>query len=162
MAAVVTGIKELDARLKSLDEKVQRKLGKRAVSAALRVLAKSIKAQVPPSNKSVRKAINSRFSKTKGGANRGLTEAKVGAGVGKQKKPEGRGKRPGVGISGNNVHWWILGTQERQTKAGHLTGAMPAIGLNIVKDGFKAGEAEAESKIIQNLREGIEREAKRA
>lgn len=56
-------------------------------------------------------------------------EGKVGFGVGSRGTPR-RTKasiaRGGVGITKNNVHWWVLGAKDRSTKAGKSRGRMPA------------------------------------
>lgn len=50
-----------------------------------------------------------------------IDTAKVGFGVGRQRKPAQR-DRPGVGVSKSNIHWFVLGTQDRYTKKGYYRG----------------------------------------
>ncbi len=134
----VTGDKELDRKLATLANKTAKRAMGAGIKAELTVLGVALKAAVnasdaPPAVKrEARKTIHERF--LKGGTNRlGRTTqrvAKVGFGVGKQTKAKKRavetkaakreakvkaGKKKGVGISSANVHWFVLGTNERRT-----------------------------------------------
>ena len=44
----------------------------------------------------------------------------------------GAGYVRGVGISSANIHWAVLGTNERHTSTGHFTGKMPAGLANVI------------------------------
>jgi len=57
--------------------------------------------------------------------------AKVGLGVGKRKKPPPR-TRSGVGVSKQNIHWFVLGTKERVTKTGKPRGKIEPMLSGIV------------------------------
>lgn len=48
--------------------------------------------------------------------------AKVGFGVGKHKKHKTPRTRPGVGVAKQNIHWFVLGTEDRFTQAGKFRG----------------------------------------
>lgn len=184
--AGLQGEKELLQRLKQIDGKVQKKIARSATTKALRVLSKSIKAQVPSKYKSLKKAIGWSFKKAKGGSRKGQTDAKVGAAVGIKKSKadadakaeaasrKGKGKS-GVGIGARNIHWAILGTGKRAT--GHKTarykgkikrrrtgnairntGSMPPILGSIVKNGFVAGEPAATAALTAAIKAGIDKE----
>ena len=89
----------------------------------------------------------------------GLTEAKVGAGVGPRKQQNAggsRGSRGGVGISKNNAHWYFLGTSQRTTSNGANRGSMPA--NNAVALGYARSSSAAMSKVKNKTLAVIERE----
>lgn len=185
----ITGVKELDKALRALAESKIKKVARSAISKAMRVIAKEIKKQIPPKYKGLKKAIGSRFAKPKTGNQKHITMARAGAAVGitkaKQKKAAEQeksrrqgAKKPGVGLSANNIHWAILGTKDRRTgektfrrKGGNVkkptgnavkpTGRMPAILRGIVKRGFGAAEGAATTALLNGLRAGIAREANR-
>lgn len=119
---IVTGVKELDRKLKLLDRKAANRAARAGLNKGARLSAKKIKAEIPSKQKSIRKAIGSSGAKKQ--AN-GITTAKAGAGVGKRTKAVDRANKPGVGISKQNIHWWVLGTNQRTRKGGGSTGAMP-------------------------------------
>ena len=56
-----------------------------------------------------------------------------------------------------HLHLLALGTQERQTKAGHPTGKVQP--NDFVDRGFAKSESAAKDKIIDSLRQGIEKAA---
>jgi len=121
MARFLTGYKELDKALGSLKESAANKLLRPAMGKALRTIAKSIRQQVPAKYKDAKRAIGSRFGKAK---KKGQIVAKAGSGVGikfkriakeQAKRATKKKKTGGVGISAQNIHWFILGTADRQT-----------------------------------------------
>lgn len=142
-------------RLEKLTDTVQRKLLRAAIAAGLRAAVKGIKHEIPGTMKDARKAIGM-TAKTK----RGNVIAKVGGKVGKSRggtrKDRGK-KRPGVGLGYANIHWFLMGTADRQHKSGKHTGAMPAVPA--VKRGWRQSEAAVSAKIQQSLSKGIAREA---
>lgn len=99
-----------------------------ALKKSIKIIETAMKAAAPPRLPSVRMAIGSRVA-------RGTEmRAKAGAGVGKKMNKNGMVKhrnRPGVGISAANIHWYVLGTQERETGSkrighnSHKRGARP-------------------------------------
>lgn len=124
---LLTGVKELDEKLEQLKLGVANKIARPALTKAARHLLKSAKAKVPPDMKAAKRALGLVVD-TKGGKSRNQQRAKVGAGVGKANKFEAKrsGKNSGgVGISGKNIHWFVLGTGERKTKSGKSSGSMP-------------------------------------
>lgn len=158
--AILTGVEELDAMLKAVGTKVGNRAARAVLAKAVRLAVKKIKAKVPSSQKSVRKAIGGNVKKRKGGADRGLTTAKAGAAVGMKSKARlksKRGGKPGVGIGPENVHWFILGTDERTVKStGQNVGKMPA--HPIIKEAMAAGGGEIVALMKRELRPAIERE----
>lgn len=119
------GLAEFKANIQRLGEASKTAARKYTVKLARR-LVKDIKEQIPGSKlASVRKAVG---SKVKSGD--GKIEAKVGFGVGKRSKTPKRSKasiaRGGVGMSKQNIHWYVLGTKDRTTKKGWRRGRMPA------------------------------------
>lgn len=183
MGALVTGDKELDKKLAELIEGAEKKIMRPAVAGGLRVAAKAMKAAVPSNMKDAKKAIGSRFNKSK---RTGEVMAKAGAAVGmkaakiaKQAEKQGkqRGGRPGVGIGARNIMWFILGTKPRSTgstrvrsdktgktrkltgKPVHSTGTMPAQ-MNPIQEGFQRSEGAVMQKIIDLAKAGLERLAK--
>lgn len=172
MTAFLTGDKELDKLLTDMQVGAVKKIMRPAIAAGLRVSAKAMKAAVPANMKSAKKAIGSRFNKSK---RTGEVMAKAGAGVGMKaakinkmdaKNAERRKGHSGVGISARNIMWFILGTAERFTGSKrvrskgapkgarkstgnpvHRTGRMPSQ-MNPVQEGFQRSETEAMNKII--------------
>lgn len=116
-----TGDKALDATLAALGGKIAAKAMKSGLRSSVAVIAKAIKSDMP---KGLRKTIGSKFKDFA----RGKIIAKAGAAVAKPQTESKRRNRPGVGISANNIHWWMLGTKVRHTKKGVNRGAMPAFG----------------------------------
>lgn len=158
----LTGDKEIERLLKELGDAGIKKAAHSAVTKGMRVVAKSQKNKVPPQYKHAKKLIGSRFSKEKRGEAKGTHQAKAGFGVGKKGKTaaklrqsrKGR-KGGGVGLSLNNIHWAVLGTEERTTKDGHPTGRMPKILENVVPDGTQAALGEVKAKMIESLTASI-------
>lgn len=157
-------LKALQVGLEQFKESTQRRIARGGVSKALRVLAKGIKGKVPPQFKDIKKVIGVRMAKSVGVNPSG----KTGAGVGvkakkrkeqKQKRDKKREGRPGVGIGAENVHWFVLGTQDRKTKKGVSTGRMPPQVPDIVKDGVTSSWSAAQQKMIDHIRAEIPKEA---
>lgn len=124
---ILTGDRQLDAMLAELHRSSANRIARSSLGKGSRLAAKKIKREVPGHLKTVRKAIGSSVRKAKGGPNKGVTVAKAGAAVGKQRgKDAKRSTKHGVGMGPRNIHWWILGTNPRKHDSGHPTGAMPA------------------------------------
>lgn len=139
--ASITGDKALDRKLKRLATSGQKRIARAALGKALTVLARGIRNAVDPKQKSAKKTVGTKNKKNK---KTGVHEAKVGFGVGKQTKSKKQRdpKKGGVGISKQNIHWLILGTDERQRDDGASTGRMPKA-PDWMKKGIKASEADA-------------------
>lgn len=160
---ILTGVKELDETLAKLKIGAANKIARPAVRKGGTVLLKKMKAGVPPNMKDAKRALGMVVD-SKGGVSRKDPRAKVGVAVGKASKALPRGKRagrPGVGIGGRNLHWWILGTDERTTGSKrvrskgvakgtrtltggkvHRTGRMPAQAPGLVRDAATSSKAE--------------------
>jgi hypothetical protein len=157
----LTGDKQLLKALNSVRDSVARNAMKTAITKAARILAKEMKNAVPVQFKAAKVLFGSRMQRATGG----MFAAKAGAGVGNTAKKEakrGKGKRKGVGMSGANIHWMVLGTKSRTVKKTRMyrngklvevtnwpTGEMPGILKNVVKQGFAAGQPKA-SKVIRD------------
>jgi hypothetical protein len=115
-------------------------------------MRKAMRAATP--NSSAKKTIAARFKRKK---RFGITEAKVGAGVGKhnQQHPPTRG---GVGISKRNAHWYFMGTKSRVTnKTGANRGVMPK--SDAIRIGASVSGASAMLKLRNKTRQVLEKEA---
>jgi len=130
------GFSRLTANLEKTQRKTSQKVARAGMSASLTPLTKAMRAAVnaSPASKEVkrqaRKLIGRSLKKSKGNYT-----GKAGFAVGKQSKKKsmtaherfvygqgGAGMAKGVGISASNIHWFVLGTDERQTKSGKATG----------------------------------------
>lgn len=141
---LLTGDKELDAKLAELKIGAANKIARPALTKAARHLLKAMKGRVPPDKKYIKRALGLVVD-AKGGKSRNQQRAKVGAAVGKAAKVESKrsGKNTGgVGISGANIHWALLGTESRTTDSGKKTGAMPAQLPGLVRDATTAARSE--------------------
>lgn len=157
---IILGIPELDKRLEGLKLAVANRCARAGLSKGARLAAKKIKAEVPSKQKHIRKAIGSSVKKQKAGPNRGFTSAKAGAAVGRASKAvekKARGGKGGVGISAANIHWFIMGTQERTVKkTGQKAGRMPP--NPIVQKAMERGKGPVIEAIKQGTLESIDRE----
>jgi hypothetical protein len=160
----LTGDKQLLKALNSVRDSVARNAMKTAITKAARILAKEMKNAVPVQFKAAKVLFGSRMQRATGG----MFAAKAGAGVGNTAKKEakrGKGKRKGVGMSGANIHWMVLGTKSRTVKKTRMyrngklvevtnwpTGEMPGILKNVVKQGFAAGQSKASALIRDEIR----------
>lgn len=155
---IVTGIKELDKELDRLERKTRNRVARGALSKGAQIGAKAVKAEIPSLQKSVRKAIG---HSTKKGRD-GITVAKFGT-AGKRTSSLKRGKKHsgGVGISKQNIHWYLMGTKERHHKSGKSTGKMPAV--DAVQRGAKKAMPAIKAGMVERAKQILEKEvAKRA
>lgn len=121
----LSGEKELLKKMDRLSKAVNNKIGKKAVTEGVKLMAKAIKKEIPSTQKSARKAIGYSFKRPRTGGYKNVIFAKAGAGAGmkkeKRRKVEAqrrfnrKGKRKGVGIGVSNVHWLLAGTDKRYT-----------------------------------------------
>lgn len=175
LMAVLTGVPELDNRLKMLAGPGIDRVSRAAVRAAINVVARTQQALAPQGH--VRGALGSRMLRKREGFG-----AKAGGGVGKQVNQLARTGRRGVGISARNIHWWLIGTAERETGskrvgknshkrgvraprqltggARHPTGRMPAHG--IIRQAAQLSAGPAHSALVAAVSRGIEREWRKA
>lgn len=134
----VLGWKQLDRKLDRLKRSSSRTALRAGINAGMVPIARALRTAVnatsasPQLKRAARKAIGKRFAKAKRGMARGQYQAKVGFGVGKmtkraREKAEAHAGR-GVGITKDNIHWFVLGTDEREQKTtGRATGRIAGI-----------------------------------
>jgi hypothetical protein len=159
---VVFGAKELDRKMLRMVDTGSKVAMVRAIDAGMRPIAKAMRAAVNASDASTflkreaRKSIGHRFKKNTRGRKSPIREAKVGFAVGKRKKSvqaavKARGKRlaagkgggRGVGISAQNIHWFVLGTDERKHKSGHRVGRIANMFGQVTRLAFAGSAKEA-------------------
>jgi len=152
----VDGLPEIVKRLQVVEDKLSKTVLKAAVKSGLTVVAQEMRKQIPASMVNARRAINGRV---KGSGSRLV--AKVGVGVGKKSNralKERAANRPGVGISGNNLHWWVIGTAGRRTKSGAWRGAMPAMRPGLAKNALATSRGRAIAKMAMTARKRMTKE----
>lgn len=116
--ATVDGLETIIKRMDEMKKNGGKNVAQSMVRAGLNVIGKQMKKDVDPKVKEGRKGVRSRFKKNK---KKGFVTAKVGFGVGKKSKKTPTvvnrkgGKRGGVGIAAQNIHWWVAGTGQRFT-----------------------------------------------
>jgi len=170
---ILVGSIALNLKLNKLKAAGANRIARKALTKALRIGVKGVKANVPSQYKGAKKAIGWRMDQ-KGGKKRNEHRAKLGAGVGKgySAAPSGKRKGTGVGIGGRNIHWFIQGTAERtrkkiggsfakynKTATSKSTGEMPAVLKDVVKGGFKSSAASMNAVIRQTVIAELEKEA---
>lgn len=155
---LLTGVEECDKLLQSVGKKIGNRVARRVLNSGVRLAAKKIKAQTDI--RSVKKAIGGSVKK-KHRATEIVAKAGAGVAIKKSKAAPKGGTRGGVGIGAANVHWYILGTAERRTKAGKSTGRMPA--HDIVKDANVGGAVKSliKREFPRVMEEEMEKESKR-
>ena len=126
------GVNKMIKTLNTTKDKTAKKVARAGANSSLMALAKGIRAAVnaspasPEIKKAARKTVGKKLRRYRGGG--GSIGGKAGFGVGKpsKKKQEAASARAGsghgVGISSNNIHWFVLGTEERYQKSGKATG----------------------------------------
>lgn len=138
----LSGDKDLLKSLRAVDDAMFNKVAPAGLRGYLRTTAAGIKSEIPGDYKEARKGVHYRFVKrdkrtrqtmAKAGSQVGIKKARRET-LGEQAQAK-RGKRPGVGISVNNLHWAILGTSERQRKDGRRTGRMDPLLPGVVSRG---------------------------
>lgn len=177
---VYTNEAYLNRRFAELGEKSVNRISRNAVRRGLTVLRQAMRNAVPSSAKttghqtlSIKQAMGQSLKKSYG---TDTVEGKAGAAVGikasraeKASAKRAGSARRGVGISANNVHWYILGTRLRHTggrnRRGGVkltnsrirsTGVMPA--QPAVRRGAAAAMGRAEQTIIESVRNQVLRE----
>jgi len=136
-AATLSGDKQLIRKLSHLKGRGAQKATDAGLRAALTPVGKALRAAVnasgasPELKRAARASIGQRFQR------RAKVRGKVGFGVGKPAKKKrmtahqrnvygqgGAGLVRGVGVSATNIHWFVLGTDQRVTSAGRVTGSI--------------------------------------
>lgn len=180
----VEGLDALQRKLMNLEDKGAQKAIRAGIRAGLSPVAKALRAAVnssgasPAMKREARKLVGRRYGKAKVTGRTGSVEAKVGFGVGMRpsgKKARARAaskrgeakalralsRRPGVGISQSNIHWFVLGTKDRRQKKGRRTGRIPALLAGLAqKAAAQSSQAALEAARVK-IKEVIESEAKK-
>ena len=117
----------LDAKLRDLVTQVAPAMALAAMAAGLNDIEDAIQSELDADGSlstelrdSLKRTVGARMLRAANGRSSYVLAAKVGFGVGRHNRAEGKrsGKhKSGVGISGQNVHWFALGTRERTTGA---------------------------------------------
>lgn len=178
--------KQIDAArigLEGLKQSTQNRVLRNALAKGLRVVNKAIKNQIPNDWKEIRPLIGYRILKQVAGDVAGKTGVAVGKVSRARREKINRraaaykfGKAQGVGISPENVEWFILGTGPRyagtktvKDRGGKnrsiLTGGnmgyrgiMPPQVPNAVKDGVNASYSTAVRKMTDSILADTEKE----
>lgn len=178
MLEAISGQKQLEAKLRHLGGKGAVRAVAAGTRASLTPIARALRAAITASDASTnlkreaRKTIGFRFQR--GGTSRiGKTTtpvAKAGFSVGKKaggevkkfqakagrKASAGKAQR-GVGISSNNIHWYVLGTNERFQKStgksvGEITNIFGDVTRRALDTSTAPSLAAARLKISQVIR----------
>lgn len=159
--ASVTGLDELLKKLDYLSDVSADKVLCSIVRARLTVIGKQMKADVLPQVKGGRNAVKTRFKRNR---RKNWVTAKVGFHVGKKRpvvKSVARPKGKGVGISANNIHWWVAGTNRRMTKTlspNVSRGAMPAMQPGLASIAAAKSQAKQNAYMIKMGANRLEKE----
>lgn len=169
----VTGAAELSAKLAQLANQTAPKAAIAGTRAALRELAKGIRAAInttdAPSDikRKARKSIGHRYGKSKAVRTKGVIQAKAGYAVGKPRSYSlGAHQSRGVGMGVWTVHWFVFGvedhgTTERHHESGHSTGKMQGDLAGTVQAGTAASAQLALNAARVKITQTIMRAAKR-
>ncbi len=144
----IEGLDQILRKLTALETKGADKVLSAMIRGQMKPIEQQMKKDVDSQVKEGRKGVRSRFKHKK---KKNFITAKVGFGVGKKKKNAPKfvrkgNKRGGVGISAQNIHWWVAGTKNRQTKRNIVRGSMPAMqpGLAAIAATKSRGKQNAE------------------
>ena len=145
----LSGLDELRKTLGALKDKGVKKAAKAGIVAGLQPLLSAIRSEIngAPISPELKKAARQTLGKSlkKSGDD---YLGKAGFGVGKAKAKNARaakrhGEKGGVGVSTANIHWFVLGTTERETGRGWKRGNIAPM-----LAGFVAKAAESSSSRI--------------
>jgi hypothetical protein len=160
----VLGVKKLLRQLKHLRVSQARRIMASSMMAGARVVRNNARRSVPMKFRHVRPHIHIKQMRGKG---RYPVRIKIGSAVRMDKAKQSAehrrrvGNRPrgsGVGISGQNWHWPVLGTGPRYTKTGAYRGRMPVMQPDFMNrvwsasaGGFRSAMLARGRLMIQNL-----------
>lgn len=175
MAVTLTGDKKLDKVLIRLTGVTSRKAAIAGVRAMMTPIAQEMRKGVTRSGVSVdlrrpaRKTIKAKLTKSKFGTTKGTVQsAKVGFGVGKQKIPPRSGNNTGgVGVSANDIHWFVLGAGPRWLKkgsrngpkTGHRTGSIAPVFKGIAAAALASSKAKSIAAAMRAIWKVMRKEA---
>lgn len=168
MAAGLKGLDKLLRTLNTTRDKTTKKCARAGTNAGLTALTKAMRAAVnstPASSaikRAARKAIGKSLKASRGTGMKGIVGGKAGFSVGKQSKKKREAAKArsmagggGVGISAANIHWFVLGTDDRYHKSGHPTGKIEDVLKGVVPSATMAARGDmleaARKKITQVL-----------
>lgn len=146
--AILSGGDLMQQQFAEIGKNSPQKLARVMLGSALRIVGEEMKRMLDPKVQEAGRRVGQRVTISRGV----ITRAKVGFNVGKRGKDQWRRKRSGpggIGIGGQNVHWWIMGTgdryrggrsRKRVTKgtASQYTGRMPAMQPDLAANAFNA------------------------
>ena len=138
------GDKQVKKLLKKLGDQSSRKALRSGVRAAVKFLKKSVKGEVAPKWKSIKKCIGSKVR-----VNKHFVLGKVGINFGKKK---GKGYAPHAAIL-------VLGTKDRHTASGRNTGRV--LPNNFVERGLATGGIVAKAEMAKKIKVTIRKEARK-
>lgn len=146
ITAVLSGDKRLLRQLRRLGTTGARKVLRSSINKSTTLIVRSIKAEFPPSAKSLKKVVGKRVRVNK---KDGIV-AKVGMNVGKKRAaqmPHG--------------HLYVMGTAKRYAYTQQMArrGVMPA--HNVVDRGYARVESQARNVLVKGISAGIQKEAGR-
>ena len=170
--AILSGGDLMQQQFAEIGKNSPQKLARVMLGSALRIVGEEMKRMLDPKVQEAGRRVGQRVTISRGV----ITRAKVGFNVGKRGKDQWRRKRSGpggVGIGGQNAHWWIMGTgdryrggrsRKRVTKgtASQYTGRMPAMQPSLAADAFNAVKGQLPTVMARAGRRYIESMAKRS
>ncbi len=168
--ATVTGDKQIRRQLAHLKKRVAKRAMTSGINASMTALGKGLRAAINATNvdsnmkKEARRSIGKRFKR--GGTSRmGITTAqvaKVGFKIGKtkaQQKKRTQGASRGVGVSVRNIHWFVLGTDERAHDSGSPTGKIQGVFGDVTAQAMASSSGAAIAAARKKVGQVILREA---
>lgn len=161
MTASIDGLDTILKRMAVLKQSSKVSVMRSAIRGGLNAIGKQMKADLDPKAKQGKVAVKSKFKKGK----KRIT-AKVGFGVGKKRGkeyPKNRkgNRKSGVGIDGNNIHWWVAGTSRREARNNMNRGAMPAMQPKLATIAYAKSRGKVKSEMIKRGALQLEKEAKK-
>ena len=155
----IEGVDQILRKLSALSDKGAGRVLASMVRAQLTAIGKQMKADTSSKVKEGRKGVRSRF---KNKAKKNWIQAKVGFGVGPKKlrKPRKskRTSRGGVGISAQNIHWWVAGTKQRATRTGISRGVMPAMQPGLAKTSAMKSRSQQSALMVKRGTKQLQKE----
>ena len=159
------GLEDIARRLTLLGDKDAIAIMMSALRGGLNVVANQIRKELKSPVEHVRKTVGVTVKRNR----KGRITAKVGFRVGKKKDLQavrsGRNKG-GVGISGQNVHWWILGAglqnppRKRKTLNNASTGIMRPQQPGVVQNAWGRSQGRAKAAMAKAAAKTLERQAR--
>jgi hypothetical protein len=150
----VLGVRKLQRQLKDLKLTQMRRILASSMMSGMRPVRDTARRMVPSKFRHVRPHIHIKSMRGKG---RYPIRIKVGSAVkmdrarqaAEHRRRNGT-RRPGsgVGISGQNWHWPVLGTKRRYTRTGKYTGRMPRMVPNFMNRVWSASQGRFRTALL--------------